>query len=344
MEKLNILHLIDDTTAGGIMRMLDWLEHSAEMTRGARQSVQKVNRKAFDWGNFDADVIVSHVTAGWRSLPALASLRAKHPNTRLVHVEHSYTRAFTDLNVRHTRRFHTMLRITYSLFDQIVAVSNNQAVWIKERRLTSAEHLFVIQPEVDLSLFHTIAPPTGKIRTIGAIGRLEPQKGFDVLIEGFRMCENPASRLVIIGDGSQRKSLEKLAEGDPRIEFLGHFDDPVEAYSMVDMVVMPSRWEAYGLVAEEARAAMRPVIVSDVDGLSDRAEKRGITTCKFSPASWARKLDAVFSDAPVSRPKRQNGPDLNAKNYARRWWAVFGMQPEKGWPIATLSDRIRPTV
>lgn len=286
MAQKKVLHLVDDTTAGGVMRMLDHLLVQSELSGAVEQEVLKVKRTAFSWGKLNADVIVSHVVPSWRSLPAFSALRAMHLDTRLVHVEHSYTRGFTTLNVPHKRRFFAMLRVIYAFFDQVVAVSHSQLDWMKERRLAASEKLTVIPPAVDLEQLSrkTVAPKSKT--TIGAIGRLERQKGFDILIQGFRSTHIPEARLLIFGEGSQRSHLEELAKGDPRIEFRGHAEDPADAYQAVDIVAIPSRWEAYGLVLDEALASGRAVIASKVDGLSDREGDARVSFCDQDSASW----------------------------------------------------------
>jgi glycosyltransferase involved in cell wall biosynthesis len=291
MTKKKILHLVDDTTAGGVTRMLDHLMMQSELSCSVEQKVLEVKRTAFSWGKLKADIIVSHVVPSWRSLPAFTALRAMHVDTQLVHVEHSYTRAFTTLNVPHKRRFYAMLRVVYSLFNKVVAVSHTQSDWMRERRLTTPEKLTVVPPTVDLEqLAQNSTPPKSKT-TIGAIGRLERQKGFDILIQGFRSTRSPEARLLIFGEGSQLSYLEELAEGDPRIEFRGHAKDPAEAYQAVDIVAIPSRWEAYGLVLDEALAAGRTVIASKVDGLRDREGDARVSFCKLDSVSWRRAID-----------------------------------------------------
>ncbi|MBO9410780.1 MULTISPECIES: glycosyltransferase family 4 protein [unclassified Ruegeria] len=297
MTRKKILHLVDDMTAGGVMRMLDHLLAQSDLSGAVEQKVLKVKRTAFSWGNLNADVIVSHVVPSWRSLPAFSALRAMHLDTRLVHVEHSYTRAFTTLNVPHKRRFFAMLRVIYSFFDQVVAVSHAQSDWMKERRLAASEKLTVIPPIVDLEeLSQKTMPPKSKT-TIGAIGRLERQKGFDILIRGFRSTHIPEARLLIFGEGSQRSHLEELAKGDPRIEFRGHAEDPADAYQAVDIVAIPSRWEAYGLVLDEALAAGRAIIASKVDGLGDREGDARVSFCDQDSASWQSAIDECLRPA-----------------------------------------------
>lgn len=294
MTQKKILHLVDDTTAGGVMRMLDHLMIRPDLSKAVEQNVLKVKRDAFSWGKLNADIIVSHVVPSWRSLPAFSALRAMHLDTRLVHVEHSYTRAFTTLNVPHKRRFFAMLRVIYSFFDQVVAVSHAQSNWMKERRLAALEKLTVIPPTVDLEQLARNTTPPKSTTKIGAIGRLERQKGFDILIQGFRLTGAPEARLLIFGEGSQRSYLEKLAEGDPRIEFRGHAKDPAEAYQAVDIIAIPSRWEAYGLVLDEALAARRAVIASKVDGLCDREGDARVTFCDLASESWRRAINGCL--------------------------------------------------
>ena len=152
-------------------------------------------------------------------------------------------------------RFFTLLRSAYALFDTVVAVSAPQADWIARQGLVGAGALRVIPPVADLSRFRALAAPQGRARVIGAIGRLHTQKGFDLLIEAFRDLPGQDIALHIHGTGLQEATLRALAAGDSRIHFFGHGDAPDRIMQAVDIVAMPSRWEAFGLVVLEARAA-----------------------------------------------------------------------------------------
>ncbi|MCR9125881.1 MAG: glycosyltransferase family 4 protein [Rhodobacteraceae bacterium] len=264
-----VVHLIDDTTAGGVMRVLDFLTQDPVLGAHARHVLRLCPRGALGNDRIRADVIVSHLAINWRALPGLIGLRARHAACPVIHVEHSYTEAFAALNVPHKRRFHTLLRTAYALFDRVVAVSAAQGAWLSGRNLVAAERLRVIRSCVDLGEFTEVPAPARPRRVIGAIGRLSPQKGFDRLIEAFRKLPDNDVELHVHGEGSERAALEALAEGDPRVRFMGFAGDLAAVYASVDAVAMPSRWEAYGLVALEARAAGRPVLVADVDGLRD---------------------------------------------------------------------------
>jgi len=229
MTRQRIVHLVDDTTAGGVMRAAAYLTTHPALSTRADHLTCPVRKGALRAQAYEADVIVSHTTLCWRGLPGLISLRAKNPQARLIHVEHSYTQAFTALNVRRRKRFFALLRLSYALFDHVVAVSRTQGAWLRGRALVPADRLSVIPPLVDVAPFEAVAQVPAPAKTIGAIGRLERQKGFDILIAGFQNWPDPDARLLIFGEGREEAHLHALAQGDPRITFCGHTQDPAAA-------------------------------------------------------------------------------------------------------------------
>lgn len=302
MKRMRVVHLVDDTTAGGVMRVIEHITTSREMSLSAVHSVRVVTRGSLATGRTKADVIVSHLSVSWRNLPVFIALRAANTGSALVHVEHSYTERFVAINVKHRRRFATLLRTTYALFDRIVAVSHEQGRWLASRSFAHPEAIEVIQSCTDMSAFRALPECNGPARIIGAIGRLDRQKGFDKLITAFRQCSNPEIELHIYGEGSEEEALRACANGDPRIRFQGFASDPVEAMSAVDAVAMPSRWEAYGLVAIEALSAGRALLVSPVDGLKDHAARGATVVCGDTDRDWSRAIGKLTAVSAVSRP------------------------------------------
>jgi glycosyltransferase involved in cell wall biosynthesis len=266
-----VLHLVDDTTAGGVMRVVDFLVSSGRLQAQAEHITQQVARGSIRPACLEADIIVSHLTLNWRGLPGLTALRAANLRTPMIHVEHSYTAGFVAHNVPKPRRFLAMLRLGFAIFNKVVAVSEAQAAWMRDQSLCRADKVTVIASCVDLQAFRAIAQRTGPVRVFGAIGRLDRQKGFDTLIAAFRTLTQPDIALHIYGQGEEEASLRRLASGDPRIHFMGFAATPTDAFDAVDAVIMPSRWEAYGLVAIEALSAGKPLICANVDGLNDHA-------------------------------------------------------------------------
>ena len=304
MAHLRIVHLVDDTTAGGVMRVLDHLMTAPALSCDATHSLEIVDRSAILSKRITADLIVSHLAVSWRVLPLLLSLRVRHPRARLIHVEHSYTEGFVSANVTHKHRFELLLRIAYRVFDRVVAVSLAQGEWLQRSGAVRHSDLTVIQSCVDLSAFRAIAPPATATRIFGAIGRLDKQKGFDTLIRAFQMTDRSDISLYIYGEGIEEASLRALAGDDARIHFKGFTDDPVAAIAAVDAVAMPSVWEAYGLVAIEALAAGRRLLVNPVDGLLDHVPYGAVAVRNGSVSGWKGAIltlaDARFETDHVS--------------------------------------------
>jgi len=112
--------------------------------------------------------------------------------------------------------------------------------------------------------------------TVGVVSRLEPIKGMDLVIPAFAEAakENPRLRLLVVGDGSQRKLMERQAaefglsgcitfEGrKPQSELQG-------CYDRIDILLMPSRSEGFGLTAVEGMARGCVPVVANVGGLPE---------------------------------------------------------------------------
>ncbi|MET1756684.1 glycosyltransferase family 4 protein [Novosphingobium sp. RD2P27] len=106
--------------------------------------------------------------------------------------------------------------------------------------------------------------------TIGAVGRLVPQKGFDRLIDAFSRCADliPEWRLVIWGEGPERSALECQRDSlglTDRIVLPGITREAGEWIGQTDIFVLSSRFEGWGLVLSEAMAAGLPVVSTNCE-------------------------------------------------------------------------------
>lgn len=106
--------------------------------------------------------------------------------------------------------------------------------------------------------------PAPDNRTIVAVGRLVPEKGFDTLIDAIALV--PGSDLVIVGEGPDRARLEArvAARGlADRVALPGYAADPRPWLDATRLAALPSRFEGYPAVLVEALAAGRPVVATD---------------------------------------------------------------------------------
>ncbi len=112
-----------------------------------------------------------------------------------------------------------------------------------------------------------------------SVARLSPEKALDTLVRAVAQAERPCLRLVLAGDGPERRPLERLA-GDlgVRTTFLGNvvWDGVVETYAAADMFALLSRNETWAVVVNEAAACGLPLILSDQVGAAHDLLEDGV--------------------------------------------------------------------
>ncbi len=135
------------------------------------------------------------------------------------------------------------------------------------------------------------------------VGRLAPEKGFDVLVEAFARLERTDHDLLLAGDGSARPALEELActrRVAERVRFLGTTDRPttVALLRSAAVVACPFRVEGLPLVCVEALAAGSPVVASAINGIPEivRDGETGLLVPPDDPAALAAALARVLHD------------------------------------------------
>jgi len=180
------------------------------------------------------------------------------------------------------------------------------------------------------------------------VGRLVPQKGVDVLLRAFavvlRRC--PGIRLVIAGDGYQRLYLERLSRHlglPPHVEFVGWQTGPALArlYQAAEMVVVPSVYEPFGLVALEAMACGRPVVASRIGGLAEVIAE-GRTGYLIPPGDYlslARRMAQLLLE-----PARAAAMGQAARQEAMRycWPRIAELTHDLYRSTLALTDRSKP--
>lgn len=170
----------------------------------------------------------------------------------------------------------------YALIERLLARVTDKIINVSKYEMNSAVAMGL--PEAKMVMIYSgISPekpvinkkvkmPVDKVNLL-FVGRFDPQKGVDFLLKIFHEYEKSLQHihLWIIGDNvvSDGKGIEK--KNTDNITFLGwisHEEVPAY-YEVCDAVIMPSRWEAFGLVAIEAMKYGKPVIVSNRGALPE---------------------------------------------------------------------------
>ncbi len=203
-----------------------------------------------------------------------------------------------------------------------------------------ASKLVVIPPGVDVSHFYPIPSDEAKMyvglkpedRMVLFVGRIEPLKGVDTLIQA--MCclqlkdkRRPVHLAIIGGDPSAsreqmtaemarlQKLCDELAMGQT-VVFLGMRDQDKLPYyySAAEVLVMPSHYESFGMVALEAMACGTPVIASEVGGLAYlvRDGETGFTIPDQEPEKLCEKISWLLND-----PELHESMSRRAVEYAQ---------------------------
>lgn len=168
-----------------------------------------------------------------------------------------------------------------------------------------------LPPFVELPAEIPSAPypfPAGEPPTVGFLGRLEPYKGVQVLLEAVRALgpRHPGLTLQVAGEGPYRPALETLAGTlglSDRVRFLGDVRGPAKEafFRGIHVLAVPSvAWENFGFVAVEGLARGRPVVATDFGGLPDIVQDResGRLVPVADAPALAEGIHDLLSDLP----------------------------------------------
>lgn len=220
----------------------------------------------------------------------------------------------------------------HARFNGVICVNRAQSTWLNGYR-GAARIIPNWLPSTDLSSANA-NPSSVRLRAelrleprqllIGAVGRLHPSKGVDVLISAFKASAPRDAALVIVGEGPQRAALERQADGDTRIHFLGYRSDVPRLLQELDLFVSPSREESFGLAILEAMRAGLPIISSATEGPRD--------VFGAQPIAWV----APASVTEMAAALKQTLSSLSSRPVPR---VIYGLGPfEASRAVTTVMD------
>lgn len=151
--------------------------------------------------------------------------------------------------------------------------------------------------QLPLEAMPEAAKPGGKV--VGFVGRLASQKGPDELVAVAKALKetSPATQLWIVGDGPSREPIQKAVVSlgfQAQTVFWGVRQDVYAVMKQMDVLVMPSRYEPFGLVAMEAFVLGKSVVAYGVDGLAEVMEISPLGH-KVAPGDRATFIDQLLT-------------------------------------------------
>jgi len=201
----------------------------------------------------------------------------------------------------------------------------------------------VIPLGVDVQRFAKAAPlelPEIRRPRIGFVGRLEPVKGLDVLLDAVAQLRTPAS-LVIVGDGSLGGHLHQRAHVLPSVSY----DQVPSLLKALDVLVLPSvtilplHREQFGRVLVEAMAAGVPVIGSSSGAIPEVIGDAGLVVPERDAAALANAIERVLTDAQLRAQLIDRGHQRASSHFA---WSVVAEQTVALFRSAMLHRRRAP--
>jgi glycosyltransferase involved in cell wall biosynthesis len=215
----------------------------------------------------DPDVVHLHSSFAGAVIRATMARRAKRP--RIIYCPHGW--AFSmDVSPAKKRAYAAFERLLARRTDVIIVNSQSEYDVAMEFRLPAAK-IRVVKNAIAWAPLPERPTAEGPLR-IGFIGRHDHQKGLDILLRNIADHQN--IHLDVVGDRVLTPRAENRASSHENITFHGWLSraETLALLKQLDAVVMPSRWEAAGLVALEAMRAGVPVIASDRGALPEVVE------------------------------------------------------------------------
>jgi glycosyltransferase involved in cell wall biosynthesis len=216
-------------------------------------------------------------------------------------------------------------RLLLLLTDKTICVAERQKKFLVENRGYDASKVEVIYNGVDLSRYASakdqsalraglLIPEDGFV--VGILAALRPEKAHSVFLEAAKEILDtlPNTYFLIVGDGSEREKLERLCDNlgiSGRVVFAGFRPDTADVLQLFDVSVLSSLpvIETFPMTILESMAAAKPVVVTDVGGLSEMVinGETGIIVPPDDPKSLATATTRILQDPMLARRMGQAG-------------------------------------
>ncbi|MCA1065337.1 glycosyltransferase [Rossellomorea sp. AcN35-11] len=267
------------------------------------------------------DIVHAHIFPMQYWVP-LATLGLRN-KPFLITTEHS-----THNSRRNFSFFKPFERYIYSFYDVITSITreteDNLIQWIGTER---SSKFSLVENGVDLDKFRNSNPINiQKLLGVGTdsmdrfilmVARFDDAKDHSTVLEAIRLTEDNV-KMIFVGEGKLESQYKQMAIDlgiEKRVYFAGKHNDIPSIIKSVDICVLSSNWEGFGLAAVEAMAGGKPVIASRVPGLEKVVKGAGILFEKGNSQELANIINKLISD-PILYNKIVVQQHKRADNYS----------------------------
>ncbi|AHV93321.1 glycosyl transferases group 1 family protein [Bordetella holmesii ATCC 51541] len=273
--------------AGVHRRVLGTDGQGGDGLRGILDNLRRVRALRAVIREFKPDIVLGMMTTS----SILAVLAAWGLPVKVIATEHTHPPS-----QQLSGMWQRLRRLTYPRAARVVALTGGTAQWID--RHVPGSRLAVIPNPVHWPLPRSeprLAPPAAPGRHyLLAVGRLHPDKGFDVLVEAFASLAGRFTDwdLLILGEGDERASLTQQVQAaglDGRVHMPGRGGNVADWYEAADLYVLSSRFEGLSNTLLEAMASGLAPVSFDCDTGPGKSFAKASMGCSCGPPARRRR-------------------------------------------------------
>lgn len=297
--------------------------------RGVLANVRRVRALRATLREFRPDIVLGMMTTA----SILAVMAARGLPCRVIATEHTHPPS-----QRLSGLWRRLRRLTYPRAARVVALTRGTADWLE--RHVPGSRLAVIPNPVHWPLTRSepvLMPPAadGRRRLL-AVGRLHPDKGFDLLLQAYAgiAADHPDWDLIVLGEGAQRQRLQAQVDAaalQGRVLMPGRVGNVGDWYAQADLYVLSSRFEGLSNTLLESLASGLPAVCFDCDTGPREVVRDGIDGVLVRPngdvGAMASALSALMRDEPARTAMAARAVDARERFSARRvlglWQQLF---------------------
>ena len=341
-KQLTVLHVIETLARGGAEQLLVTL--LPELVRQGVNAEVVVLRGPYDLeGELERAGVVVHRLKERRKWAIVSSAveLAKLAKVRQADILHAHL--YFPISITATTKILGLFKgVTHASFHNLAYGGANKRtwkLWLRQKlsrflvrrgidqpqavSKASEKHFIttygrndvkVIYNAVDLGLIGAITASAND--AIVLPGRLVKEKGHLDLIRALELLEGPCPEVVFAGDGPMRPTLEdRIKSSELPVTISGRLShhEMLKTIRAARLVVIPSRYEGFGLTALEALALGRPVVSTTAGGLPEVMGELGSLVPPADPSALALALSQALTDHEWRKTQERHGPPRAAQ-------------------------------
>lgn len=211
--------------------------------------------------------------------------------------------------------------------DKIICISEAERMSALKNKIADNKKLEVILNGIDFTAIENAIPIQRKDLNIpedafvvGMVGRISEQKAPDIFIKAAKNIQEkiPNSYFIIVGDGEQKKDIERYAQENKINLFIsGWTDNPYSYLKVFNMAMLLSRWEGFGLAIVEYMAAKKNFVATKIDAIPTivRDGIDGILVDVDSPEQAANAVISLYKNKELAEKMKAEAWEYAHQRY-----------------------------